>query len=141
MKTKEKSTCRLGAPNIACLPAGDDGNHIANDEKGAPRLAAAGTKTGLVEALSKRISGLCTCFDRLASRLHAQDIPSDVGTQLFAADSASGQSLDGRAMLRRHATPFVLPLTDSRFRDTKAHSKRGFRADDLGGAVDGVIHV
>lgn len=49
-------------------------------------------------------------FHRLGAGLHAQDIPSDIGAEVFAADGSAGCAFNFRAPLSGNSTLAALPL-------------------------------
>lgn len=55
----------------------------------------------------------------LGAGLHAQDVPGDIRTQVFATDVPGGGSLDSRAPLGGHATSAGFPLAEQRCRDVQ----------------------
>lgn len=60
--------------------------------------------------------------------LHAQDIPGDIGAEVFTADNAAGRSLDQWAPLGRDPPLPGLPLTHQRRRDTEFFREFGLSA-------------
>lgn len=120
MKTTEKSTCRRGAPNMACLPASNDGDNPQKKERGAPLLAAAGAINGCSPArgIQSRFSnmdpargeqneqrhptltsGSADCGTRAANghRRHASRLPDACDAEARGSASGSNVCVDSGA--------------------------------------------
>lgn len=69
-----------------------------------------------------------------------ENVPSNVGPQLFAANSALSGSFDQWAVLSGNPSVLILPLTHSALADAAELRERLLRTEDLGGFVYG-IHV
>lgn len=76
----------------------------------------------------------------LDAGLQAQDIPSDVGSEVFASDGTTSSALDEGAALGRDAALAGLPLTEQRCRDTKRFRKSRLSAG-LGDEVFREVHA
>jgi hypothetical protein len=85
---------------------------------------------GLVEVLR---AGHESCLDAC---LQSQDIPRDIGPEVFATDGASSGALNEGAVLGRNLAVRVLPLVDSAFRDPEKVRQGALGTDDFGGLVD-----
>lgn len=80
-------------------------------------------------------------FGQLDACLHTEHIPGNIRAEILAADLATGQPLYRRAVLCGDTASFVLPLADRGFRNAKRGSESCLGADDLSGAVNGVVHA
>lgn len=67
---------------------------------------------------------------RWKARLLAQDVPLNVGPQVFASDLTLGGALDQWAVFGGHLPPVVLPLVHSCLGDPKEDRKSDLGADD-----------
>lgn len=84
-------------------------------------------------------STLLPCGGGFLTSLHAQDIPSDVRPEVFAADDTTGRALDQGATFGGHPALACFPLAEERCRDAQFFGESSL-STRLGQEVVGEVH-
>ncbi len=79
-----------------------------------------------------------TAYCAKVRRLHAQDIPGNVGPEVLAPNDAASGALNGWAPLSWYAPPFVGVSRGPRAQQRRGHSN-GLREAGLGATLGGKV--